>query len=102
MSARYWATSFLRSRDWYGILIVAYPDCCPQLSTPSLAALLRHYSGTTQDMLRKDIRSGLDKLAVLYKRMSTLREDSDGEQFRGPPPIKHALEDMCYYDLSED
>jgi hypothetical protein len=37
---------------------------------------------SAQALLRKDIRSGLDKLAVLCKRMSTLREDSDGEQFR--------------------
>jgi hypothetical protein len=30
-------------------------------------ALLRHYSGTIQNMLRKDIRNHLNKLVIFYK-----------------------------------
>jgi hypothetical protein len=74
-------------------------NCCRQLSgnaysvhllrvaKASLAALLRHYSGHAQERHPKwfrQIDGALQLSGVLQKRMSTLREESDGEQFRAP------------------
>ena len=57
------------------------------MPSPSLAALLRHYSGTTQDIFRKDVKNSLYKSAAFCKlKCQLFARTLTGTSFGLPEP----------------